>query len=432
MGEHCVTDAFEPALRFLGLPPETRAPFSLEPEVIAGPTCLRRLHLDESIAQRLPGRRSELQGPLPPLREVGGGGVVLASAYVDGRLVPVVRCAAGEARLGFDPAAAIRGCLFEVDRSPPAPVMRNLPFHYHRVPGAVRVILARLLTRLGRSVEFPQWPEEPFVEGLRALVQECVSRTCPGAAARPYWPQGKRYAVALTHDVDDANGFRHLEAPRAVERKLGAPSTFFFVTHTDPLDEAALRALRDEGCEISAHGYNHDCMLAWLPGDAMEDRLKRSAERLAEWGGGGSRSPWKGRTDPFSQRVAKHFSYDSSCPDSDGSSGVATVFPFRRGALLELPITTPIDADAILLGHEASAPLRIWQEKLAYIRGLGGFACITTHPAKYFGGNAVMLATYETLLRSVVNDGDAWLATMSDIAVHWQGRERDIERLWCS
>lgn len=423
---HEEAGAFLPFLRFWGLPASAASAMAVARGAPSTPLTMRKLHLAPRIRERLPGRPEYVMGPMPSVLPVGDGEEVLAWAEQDWARVPAVAIREGRAAFGFDPGRVVEGCLLETGRMPGPPITRLLPLHYHRVPGAVRLALGRLALKLSRPAAFPRCPLDDFVEGLRCLVLEAALLVRNDLRVKPFWPDGAECMAALCHDVDDAAGLEFIETTREIERRFGRVSTFFLPTHHYDVPRSLVEGLRQEGCEVAAHGWNHDNRLAWLPPGRIDERLKSIGARLDEWGGGGFRSPSKCRSEALLERLGRYVSYDSSCPDTDGFGGCGTVFPFRRGALLEIPMTMPLDADILLRGGTPGDVLEAWQRKLGYIRHLGGVAVVTTHPEPHFGASRTMLCTYEDFLCELSGSKGVRFGTMQQVAEIWGARERAI------
>ncbi len=359
----------------------------------------------------------------------------------------VVALPGGEVVFGFDAAEALARALAEQAREPPPPVTRLLPFHYHRVPGRLRLAIARALARIGRGpgavagggrdggvpdADDGRGGVAPAsADSLRFLIAR-ARELAGGPAPPPLWPEGKRYAVCLTHDVDTAEGQRRIGFFRALEARHGTPSTWFLVPFGYDVDDGACRALLAEGCEVGCHGYDHDNRLAYLPPPVMEERLAAAAARLRPYGPRvGFRACSLARTRALLEALPRHFDWDSSVPTEgeDGRSGATTVFPFARpepaaqGALggrdmpfVELPIAVPFDATLLFRGLAPRAILAAWQAAIARVKRAGGLAMVVTHPEPHFSGNPAMLDVYGELLAAVASDPDAYVATAGTIA----------------
>lgn len=199
------------------------------------------------------------------------------------------------------------------------------------------------------------------------------------------WPEGKRFALVLTHDVDTARGRERCLDLAAMEKTLGFRSAFNFVPERYPVPSELLETLREWGFEIGVHGLNHDGKL-FQSRKTFCGRARKINRYLADWKAAGFRAPamhhnleWIGDLD---------IEYDSSTFDTDPfqpqPDAVATIFPFRvngrrdRPPYVELPCTFPQDFVVFTLLREKTAA--IWEEKLEWIAAKGGMAMLNVHP----------------------------------------------------
>jgi peptidoglycan/xylan/chitin deacetylase (PgdA/CDA1 family) len=355
-------------------------------------------------------------------------GEVLAELVTERGSVPAIERSGRDLLFSLDLEACVRDWLEEGSAPSPQPVTRFLPFHYHRVPGPLRIRVAKWIQGIARRRETARrisWPVEPSLEALRRIFLQALRLVAPEKLETlSFWPGGKHYAVSLTHDVDSMEGLRRIGRIREIERRFGLPSTWFFPSHHYPLKPDLLHALRADGCEVGCHGFNHDNRLAYMEESEIERRLARAAERLRPFGVEGFRSPSKLGSACLRRMIGRFFTYDSSIPDTDGTAGSRTVFPFRVGGLLEVPLTVPLDADLVFRNCSPARVLTTWREKLRWIRAVGGLAVLTTHPEPHFGGSGSMLEIYERLIREIAGDGEAWIAPAGEIARWWARRER--------
>ncbi|MBM4043847.1 MAG: hypothetical protein FJ279_01925 [Planctomycetes bacterium] len=372
------------------------------------------------------------------------------------REFPAILAAEGRVVFQFDPEEALDGLLFERYCRPARPYTTLLPFHYHVVPGDVRVAIHRLvkgvLSRFRRPV-FPAWPMDGAVEMLREVVWRAFERL-QGRQPRPsFWPDGKPYAVTLTHDVDTSEGYPQIPEFLAIEKAHGVTSCWNVVLRSCVAHLSVLDGLAGAGHEIGLHGYSHDNRLAFLEPEAMRRRFEACQGICREYGIRGFRSPSLCRTPALFEMIAERFDYDSSCPDTESGTGCCTVYPFFRSPsvtaedrgsriedrdgrrplpssildprrdrppLLELPLSVPLDSALIMRGYSPTRILRAWRAKIAWIRRVGGLAVVGVHPERHFSGNPGMLAAYDRLLDFVCADRGAWIAKPREIARWWR------------
>src|SRR5688572_20853890 len=73
------------------------------------------------------------------------------------------------------------------------------------------------------------------------------------------WPNGKRFALVLTHDVETRRGLDRCEALIEMEIGLGFRSSFNFVPEGEYSTPRELRqALDSNGFEVGVHDFRHD------------------------------------------------------------------------------------------------------------------------------------------------------------------------------
>jgi glycosyltransferase involved in cell wall biosynthesis len=244
---------------------------------------------------------------------------------------------------------------------------RVKPYLPWRFRMGLRRIFARRTLRAYRDV----WPIN------RAAAQP--PRNWPG------WPDGKKFALALTHDVEGGQGIDKIPQLMALEMKLGFRSSFNFVPEGERNIPRELRAeLVRNGFEVGVHDLHHDGKLYWDRAEFTR-RAKRINTYLSEWGSSGFRSGFMHHNLDWIHDL--EIQYDASTFDTDPfepqPDGVTTIFPFwvagaaGRG-YVELPYTLPQDSTLFLLLKESSP--EIWKRKLDWIAECGGMALVNVHP----------------------------------------------------
>jgi len=211
------------------------------------------------------------------------------------------------------------------------------------------------------------------------------------AAKRPKnwsgWPQQKRFALVLTHDVEDNKGQDKCEALVKLEESLGFRSGLFFVAEGYQVNPQLRHYLTSHGFEVGIHGLKHDGSLY-----ASRKEFRRQAlainQYLKEWDAVGFRSPFMEHELEWLHEL--DIEYDSSTFDTDPfeprPSGVEVIFPLwiprtgekGGGGYIELPYTLPQDWTLFVLLREKG--IELWKKKLDWIVEQGGMALLLTHP----------------------------------------------------
>jgi glycosyltransferase involved in cell wall biosynthesis len=214
------------------------------------------------------------------------------------------------------------------------------------------------------------------------------------------WPEGKKFAFVLTHDVESKAGLAKCRSLMQIEMELGFRSSFNFVPEGSYRVPPELREeLTANGFEVGIHDLKHDGHLF-----ASRRGFKRRAIRIndyaREWGASGFRSGFMMRNldwlhDLDVQYDASTFDTDPFEPQPDGGH---TIFPFwvprpndssandhrsntvssSTGGYVELPYTLPQDSTLFLVLRETTA--EIWMRKVDWIVEHGGMTLLDVHP----------------------------------------------------
>jgi hypothetical protein len=201
----------------------------------------------------------------------------------------------------------------------------------------------------------------------------------------PGWPEGKKFAFVLTHDVEGRGGVEKCRRLMELEMKWGFRSSFNFIPRGDYEVSKELRDhLVSSGFEVGVHDLYHDGKLyksraAFVASAASINRY------LRQWDAVGFRSAFMHHNLPWLHDL--DISYDASTFDTDPfepqPDSMRTIFPFwvsapnQRG-YVELPYTLPQDSTLFLILGETDGS--IWRKKLDWIAEHGGMALIDSHP----------------------------------------------------
>lgn len=341
----------------------------------------------------------------------------------------------GSIDLPFDPGDAIGNVLSEAytgadDVRSRALLRRAALAAYYaakpHIPRSAQLAARRRLARVQARRAFPRWPIE---DGLHQLYDWLLGRLA-GAVGSPLptiapWPGGASWALVLTHDVEQLEGFRRLDVLRDVERSVGARSSWNFVPERHEIgsrydvDVGTVDRLVGEGCEIGVHGLRHDGRdLASLP--ILRQRLPAIRAAADRWGAVGFRSPATHRVWGWMPLLG--FDYDSSSPDTDPfeprAGGCCSLFPFMNGDLVELPITLTMDHTLFdILGERDE---RVWVQKTEHIRRRGGMALVLTHPD--YTARGPLVPSYRSYLERYLDDPTVWHALPREVSAWWRRR----------
>ena len=277
--------------------------------------------------------------------------------------------------------------------SPSPPPSVGLTGHLRKVYYTLKPFLPRtLLIHLRRTFALMRkmkyahvWPIDPSCGRL--------------PAGWPGWPDGKTFALVLTHDVETAKGQNKVKALAAVEMELGVRSSFNFVPERYAVSPELRQWLTDRGFEVGVHDLNHDGRL-FSSAKQFLDRSKHINRYIKEWNVKGFRAgamhhnlEWIGHLD---------VEYDLSTFDTDPfepqPDGMGTIFPFlvprpHGGPYVEMPYTLAQDFTVFILFGERS--IRLWQHKVDWIARHGGMALLNVHPDYIeFSGSKPASGTY--------------------------------------
>jgi len=281
------------------------------------------------------------------------------------------------------------------------------------LPWRFRMALRRIIARRKRKAYQNSWP-----------INEAAGRPPDGW---PGWPEGKKFAFVLTHDVEGPSGLAKCRQLMQLEKELGLRSSFNFIPEGD---YAVSRELREElaqnGFEVGVHDLHHDGKLYQSRQDFSE-KAKWINHYLKEWGAAGFRSGFMLRQMDWFHDL--NIQYDASTFDTDPfepqPDGAGTIFPFwiprpqnvaqpmgegvrrtgegialnaqlstsnadgedhasrlvsrsSRPGYVELPYTLVQDSTLFLVLREPTP--EIWFRKLDWIVQHGGMALINVHP----------------------------------------------------
>lgn len=248
---------------------------------------------------------------------------------------------------------------------------------YYRVkpflPLWLRMGMRRAYAQKLREKNSDTWP-----------IDESAARAPEGWSG---WPEGKKFAFVLTHDVESSAGMKNLKKLAELEMGLGLRASFNFVPEGDYVVPSELRSwLVERGFEIGVHDLHHNGRLY-----DQRDNFRRKAERInsyiAEWGVSGFRSAFMMRELDWIHEL--DVEYDSSTFDTDPfepqPDGCGSIFPLwfpnpdaEDSGYVELPYTLAQDSTLFFVLQEKTVD--IWKTKLDWLVQQGGLVLINIHP----------------------------------------------------
>ena len=239
------------------------------------------------------------------------------------------------------------------------------------VPWRLRMGLRQLLAQRQRRLAADTWP-----------INESAGAV---PADWPGWPQGKKFALVLTHDVEGNAGLNKCRQMMELERSLRFRSSFNFIPEGEYRVGSELREeLLRHGFEVGVHDLRHDGKLYWRHEDFSEN-ARSINHYLQDWGACGFRSGFMLHNRECLNGL--DIQYDASTFDTDPfepqPDGVNTIFPFwvtrpDGTGYVEMPYTLPQDSTMFFVLKETST--EIWKKKLDWIVQRGGMALVNVHP----------------------------------------------------
>lgn len=247
------------------------------------------------------------------------------------------------------------------------------------------------------------------------------------------WPDNKRFALVLQHDVDSAKGVPRIRNIIDCEDHLGFKSSFNLVPEKYSVSKELRTTIQESGREIGVHGLKHDGKLFKSP-SAFYKQVDRVNYYLKEWGSVGFTSPSMLRN--LALMAELDIEHGCSTFDTDPfepqSEGVKTIFPISivneslKRSYIELPYTLPQDHCLfVILGQK---DIHIWRDKLDWIVQKGGMALLNTHPDYMNFGDGIIgreeypESFYQEFLTYIKNNyqGEYWHALPQEVARFWR------------
>lgn len=335
--------------------------------------------------------------------------------------------------LPFDPDEAIDALRFERYMAPskktvlPRPVLSAYYAVRPLIPKSLKLLMRRAVASTTDASNHPlAWPADDSCDELLRLQLEALLRAS-GEDSLPFvwlWPDGRPWAVVLTHDVETAEGLANVPRVMALEREYGVRSSFNLVPADYEADEVTRERITRAGFELGVHGWTHDGLLFSNPRTFLA-RAEKILATARAWGAVGFRSPATYRELPWLHELGVE--YDSSVTDTapfePQPGGCGSLFPYLVDRVVEMPMTLP--QDHTLFGLLGQTDAHVWLDKLARVRRAHGMACVLAHPDPAGGyiGLPENEAHYQELLAQIATS-DAWVPLPRELASWWRARDR--------
>ena len=293
------------------------------------------------------------------------------------------------------------------------------------LPRSLQIAVRRLYAKRS-APSFPAWPIEPLlVDHQHACIRHSLSHD--SSARLPlvgFWPDGLRFAVIMTHDVESSAGVANIEAVLEVERQYDIVSSWNFVADWYPIPAGTFDLVRNAGGEVGLHGIKHDGLL-FRDRASFESNLPAIHQYLRDWDAVGFRSPALHRNADWMSELGSL--YDSSFPDTDPyepqPGGCCSIFPYLLGELVELPIT--MVQDHTLWEILRRPNIDLWRRKGDWVIANHGLINIIVHPDYVRSRERLDLyAQLLAYLREQIDQQSGWHALPREIASWWKSRAR--------
>jgi hypothetical protein len=244
------------------------------------------------------------------------------------------------------------------------------------------------------------------------------------------WPEGKKFALVLTHDVDTQRGYDNCHLLAEIEERLGFRSSFNFVAEDMKISADLINNLRDRGFEIGSHSIQHKN--PFKSKKHFQLLAPKINHYLKEWNAVGFRSPSMYHNLEMIHDL--NIEYDASTFDTDPfepqPDAAGTIFPFwvanenSGQSYIELPYTLPQDFLLYILMQQKN--IDVWKKKLDWVVANGGMALFITHP-DYINFNKT--SHFETYPVSYYEEFLTYIKTKYE-GQYWQTLPRDVARFW--
>lgn len=265
------------------------------------------------------------------------------------------------------------------------------------------------------------WPiEDRYVQFLWEVARQILLLTNNSELLfTPLWPNEKRFAFILTHDVEGEKGLKFVEPLADLEEEIGFRSSFNFVPRGYSIEAGLINNLLERGFEIGIHGLDHDGKLFKTEKHFME-QAGQINHYLKAFNAKGFRAPLMHRHPAWLQTLA--IDYDLSFFDTDPyesiPGGTMSIWPFFLGHFVELPYTLVQDSTLVYVLNQDHPG--IWLEKIEFLAKHHGMALLNSHPD--YLREKRNFAIYKEFLQTMKTRDDYWDALPGQVADWWRSR----------
>ena len=183
------------------------------------------------------------------------------------------------------------------------------------IPRSLQIFLRRRMVTYKRKKYSHIWPIDPYAVSPPKGWQG--------------WPDNKKFALIISHDVDSQEGHDKCYQLMEVEESLGFRSTFNIVPEKYRVSKSLIEDLKNRGFEVGVHGLNHDGKL-FFSQKIFNQRAKRINHYFQKWGSKGFTSP--SMLCNLNWMHALKMTHSTSTFDTDPfepqQNPVGTIFPF--------------------------------------------------------------------------------------------------------
>ncbi len=247
------------------------------------------------------------------------------------------------------------------------------------------------------------------------------------------WPENKKFALVLRHDVDTQKGYDSIPLLIDIEKQYGLKSSFNIVPERYNVYPEILEYIREQGFEINVHGLKHDGKL-FKDITIFNQSAVEINKYLLEWDSRGFTAPSMICNLEWLHKL--NIDHSTGTIDSDpfepDPTPSTTIFPFtvnhhnNGNFFIEMPLTMPQDHTLFIILKEKN--ISIWKKKLKWIVEKGGMALMNTHPDymsfsdKKCGPEEYPVSLYTEFLEHVFSHyiGMFWNTQPDELARFWK------------